>query len=194
MFVYVRWFVASGWRHITMRRPTHGAGGGMSDPIDSYFDGIDTQVERLSGTVLKPRLDALEADRQARPRLHHQKRDRRGDSPGDVLHLRPGCKRRCCRPTTRRRCRSSCSIGGPRCRLPSRCSVVVLIGIMFVMPAGLTAHLEYRAQVQTDGRHGSLQRRWRLTARINPIITSLRRRSTKAASSRANTTNSAATI
>jgi hypothetical protein len=41
-----------------------GTGSGSIDPIDTYFDGIDTQVERLSGTVLKPRLDALEADRQ----------------------------------------------------------------------------------------------------------------------------------
>jgi hypothetical protein len=41
-----------------------GTGSGSIDPIDAYFDGIDIQVERLSGTVLKPRLDALEADRR----------------------------------------------------------------------------------------------------------------------------------
>ena len=32
-----------------------GTGSGSIDPIDAYFDGIDEQVERLSGTVLKPR-------------------------------------------------------------------------------------------------------------------------------------------
>lgn len=35
----------------------------MTDPIEAYFGDIEEQVERLSGTVLKPRLDALEADR-----------------------------------------------------------------------------------------------------------------------------------
>ena len=34
------------------------------DPIDAYFDTIDQRVEELQATVLKPRLDALEADRQ----------------------------------------------------------------------------------------------------------------------------------
>jgi hypothetical protein len=39
------------------------AGGGTVDPIDTYFDSVDQRVENLSTTVLKPRLDALEADR-----------------------------------------------------------------------------------------------------------------------------------
>jgi hypothetical protein len=41
-----------------------GAAGGTVDPIDAYFDGIDERLEGLHGTVLKPRLDALEADRR----------------------------------------------------------------------------------------------------------------------------------
>ena len=41
-----------------------GIAGDVDGGIDAYFDGIDERLEALRSTVLKPRLDALEADRQ----------------------------------------------------------------------------------------------------------------------------------
>lgn len=45
-------------------RTSKGAEGGRIDPIDAYFDRLDERVLDLLATVLKPRLEALEADRK----------------------------------------------------------------------------------------------------------------------------------
>jgi hypothetical protein len=119
-----------------------GAGSGTVDPIDVYFDGIDQRVEDLQATVLKPRLDALEADRR-RVRGYIVKIVIVLAMPL-VLFLISGLFQEPLLPHYDTSPTAKFMLDWwTELFIALEVLAFVFVGVMFVMP-GLTAHLEYR--------------------------------------------------
>lgn len=116
--------------------------GGEIDPIDAYFDGVDDRLEGLRATVLKPRLDALEADR-LRVRGYIIKSIIVAAIPV-VLFIVSGFLQEPLLPLYETSPAAKFVLDWwTELLIGLEVLGIIFIGIMFLMP-GLTAHLEYR--------------------------------------------------